>query len=125
MGICYCKLCQPNLPSISDEQSLYTKSGGKIDSPVIEVLELLHDQVYLAVIVVGGEVVHPAAEALACIKETIKPFEIPTSRGRTYKNLAIFNFPNKIPSNCQPYQDIGSESQSRLPQPPLETCPGP
>ena len=56
--------------------------------PQIEVLELLHDQVDLSVVVVGGEVVHPAAETLARVKEAIKPFEIPTCWCWTNENLA-------------------------------------
>ena len=56
--------------------------------PQIEVLELPHDQVDLSVVVVGGEVVHPAAETLTGIKEAIKPFQITTSWGRTHENLA-------------------------------------
>ena len=89
MGICHCKFSQPNLSSISDQESLHYRSGDKVDQPVVEVLELLHDQVHLTVVVVSGEVVHPAAQTLTRIKEAVKPFEIPTSRSRTHENLTI------------------------------------
>ena len=125
MGICHCKFSQPNLSSISDQESLHYRSDDRVDQPVVEVLELLHDQVHLTVVVVGGEVVHPAAQTLTSIKEAIKPFEIPTSRGRTHENLTRFNFPYKIPPDYfKPCQDKESESQSRRLQPPLETCLG-
>ena len=64
------------------------KSRGINIPPQIEVLELLHDQVDLSVVVVCGEVVHPAAKTLTRVKEAIKPFQITTSWGRTYENLA-------------------------------------
>ena len=74
MGICHCEFSQPNLSSISDHESLHFRSGDRVDKPVVEVLELLHDQVHLAVVVVGGEIVHPAAKTLTRIKEAVKPF---------------------------------------------------
>ena len=61
-------------------------------SPVVEILQLVHDPVHMTVIVMGCQVVNSAAKGLASIKEGIKPICIATSRGRTDQNLNINDY---------------------------------
>ena len=68
MGTTFCKFCQPNLLTIpwGNTESYYTdytilSFDLNISSPIIQILQFVHDMICISIIVMGGQVVNSAS----------------------------------------------------------------
>ena len=84
MGAALGKLGQPNLLPIPSIILLLFYLNISSSSPVVEILQLVHDPVHMTIIVMRCQVINSAAQGLASIKKWIKPICVASSRGRAY-----------------------------------------
>ena len=87
MGAAHGKLCQPDFLSISASVLYKQYIEGLLIWPIVESLKFVHDMIRIWFIVMGRQVVNPAAKGLTGVKEGIEPVCVATSRGGADQNL--------------------------------------
>ena len=130
MGTTFCKFCQPNLLTIPSgiTESYYTdytilSFDLNISSPLIQILQSVHDMICISIIVMGGQVVNSASKNLTLSKKWIKPVGVSSSWSWTNKDLIkVTNIIWKFSKPGIPCLGRGFAVQSKQQQPPLVGC---